>query len=148
MDIDIVWIWGIGGLALLAAELVAPGFYLLWVGCAALIVCGVAASFEVPLKAQLLVFAVSALATCIAGWFVYRGQRLTAAGLRPDDINESTVQMLGSIGEVLEPGGAGQMRIKVRDSVWLATGPDLAAGMRVRVIGQNGTVLKVEALTI
>ncbi len=144
MDINIVWIWGIAGLVLLAAELVAPGIYLLWVGLAALVVCSVAALFEISVQTQLLVFAVSALAACVAGWYVYRGRRESGSASRADDLNESAGLVLGSIGEVLERGAPGQLRIKVRDSVWLATGPDLAAGTRVRVVGQDGTVLRIE----
>lgn len=146
MVIDVVWIWGIVGLALLAAELAIPGFYLLWLGLAALIVCAIAAVFDIALKAQLLVFGTSAIATCVAGWFFYRGMLRSGPAMNADDVNEGAAQMLGSIGEVLEAGVPGQIRVKVRDSVWLATGPDLAAGTRVRVVGQTGTVLRIEAV--
>jgi inner membrane protein len=144
MVIDVIWIWGIVGLALLAAELAVPGFYLLWVGLAALIVCGIAAVFDVSLKAQLLIFGASAIATCVAGWFFYRGMLKSSPAMNANDVNEAAVQMLGSVGEVLETGAPGHIRVKVRDSVWLATGPELAAGTRVRIVGQTGTVLRIE----
>jgi hypothetical protein len=32
----------------------------------------------------------------------------------------------------------------VGDSVWIARGPDLPAGARVRIVGAKGTVLEVE----
>jgi inner membrane protein len=141
MGIDVGWVWGIAGLALLAAETILPGFYLLWVGLAALIVCAAVAAFDLAVTPQLLLFAASAIATCVAGWFVYhrRGAHEVA------DINDGAAQMVGSTGEVLEPGTGGQLRVKVRDSVWLADGPPLAAGTRVRVTAQHGTVLKVTA---
>lgn len=145
MVLDIVWIWGIVGLVLLGAELAIPGCYLLWLGLAALIVCVVAAIADISLQAQLLLFGASALATCAAGWFFYRGMLKSVPAMDADDVNEGAAQMLGSVGEVLESGAPGQIRVKVRDSVWLATGPDLSAGTRVRVIGQTGTVLKIEA---
>jgi hypothetical protein len=145
MVLDIIWIWGIVGLALLGAELAIPGIYLLWLGLAALIVCVVAAVADISLQAQLLLFGASAFATCAAGWFFYRGMVKPVPGMNADDVNEGAAQMLGSIGEVLEAGVPGQIRVKVRDSVWLATGPDLPAGTRVRVTGQTGTVLKIEA---
>jgi inner membrane protein len=144
MVIDVIWIWGIVGLALLAAELAVPGFYLLWVGLAALIVCGIAAVFDVLLKTQLLIFGASAIATCVAGWFFYRGMLKSSPAMNANDVNEAAVQMLGSVGEVLETGAPGHIRVKVRDSVWLATGPELAAGTRVRIVGQTGTVLRIE----
>jgi membrane protein implicated in regulation of membrane protease activity len=142
MGVDLGWIWGIAGLALLAAETVLPGFYLLWVGLAALVVCAAVVALDLSVTAQLLLFAASAIATCVAGWFVYRGRHAPT-----DDINENALQMVGSTGEILEPGTGGQLRVKVRDSVWIAEGPNLAAGTRVRVTGQHGTVLKVKALS-
>jgi membrane protein implicated in regulation of membrane protease activity len=142
MGIDLGWVWGVAGLALLAAETVLPGFYLLWVGLAALVVCAAVVGFDLSVTSQLALFAASALAACIAGWKVYHRRGAQEAG----DINDNALQMVGSTGEVLEPGTGGQLRIKVRDSVWLAEGPDLAAGTRVRVTGQHGTVLKVTEL--
>ena len=141
MGIDLGWVWGVAGLALLAAETVLPGFYLLWVGLAALVVCGAVFGFDLSLTSQFVLFAVSAIATCVAGWFVYhRGHT------QNDDINDNAAQMVGSTGEVLEAGTGGQLRVKVRDSVWLAEGPPFAAGTRVRVVSQHGTVLKVKAV--
>ena len=142
MGANLGWVWGVAGLALLAAETVLPGFYLLWVGLAGLVVCGGVIAFDLGLSTQFVLFAVSALTTCIVGWKVYHHR----GAHDPGDINDGTVQMVGSTGEVIEPGTGGRLRIKVRDSVWLADGPDLAAGTRVRVIAQNGTVLKVQAV--
>jgi membrane protein implicated in regulation of membrane protease activity len=142
MGIDLGWIWGVAGLALLAAETVLPGFYLLWVGLAALVVCGAVLAVGLSLTAQFFLFAVSALVACIVGWKVYNRRGAN----EPDDINDGTVQMVGSTGEVLEPGTGGRLRVKVRDSVWLAEGPALSAGTRVRVVSQHGTVLKVKAV--
>ncbi len=39
-------------------------------------------------------------------------------------------------------GGRG--KIKAGDSLWLVTGPDLPAGAQIKVIGQDGVLLKVE----
>jgi membrane protein implicated in regulation of membrane protease activity len=140
--IGLGWVWGIAGLALLAAETVLPGFYLLWVGLAALVVGAAVVAFDLSVTSQLLLFAVSAIATCVAGWFVYhRGGTHEQA-----DPNDNAEQMVGSTGEVLEPGIGSQLRVKVRDSVWLAEGPTLPAGARIRVTGQHGTVLRVKAL--
>ncbi|HEX2116292.1 MAG TPA: NfeD family protein [Alphaproteobacteria bacterium] len=141
MDIDLGWVWGVAGLALLAAETILPGFYLLWVGLAALVVCAGVVAFDLAATSQLLLFAASAIATCVAGWFVYQWR----SAQEPVDPNDNAEQMVGSTGEVLEASG-GRLRVKVRDSIWLADGPDLAAGTRVRVTGQHGTVLKVTAV--
>ncbi len=39
---------------------------------------------------------------------------------------------------------AGRGKIKVGDSVWMATGADAEVGTQVRVIGQDGSTLHVE----
>ncbi|MNC76610.1 Inner membrane protein YbbJ [compost metagenome] len=39
----------------------------------------------------------------------------------------------------------GRGKIKVADGVWLAQGPDAVPGSRVRVVGQQGAILLVEA---
>ncbi len=39
--------------------------------------------------------------------------------------------------------GPGHGRVKIADSTWLADGPELAAGNRVRVVGARGPVLLV-----
>ncbi len=39
--------------------------------------------------------------------------------------------------------GPGHGRVKIANSTWLADGPELAAGNRVRVVGARGPVLLV-----
>jgi membrane protein implicated in regulation of membrane protease activity len=45
---------------------------------------------------------------------------------------------------LVEPIAAGTGKIQVGDTVWLAQGNDAPRGARVRVVGVNGAVLKVE----
>ena len=40
----------------------------------------------------------------------------------------------------------GRGKIKVGDSVWMATGPDSPVGAHVRVTGQDGVILQVETV--
>ncbi|GFM54804.1 NfeD family protein [Pseudomonas capsici] len=39
----------------------------------------------------------------------------------------------------------GRGKIKAADTVWIVTGPDAPTGSLVKVIGQEGAILKVEA---
>ncbi len=42
----------------------------------------------------------------------------------------------------------GSGRIRLGDSEWIARGPDVAAGERVRVSGSEGAILLVEPLNL
>ncbi len=44
-----------------------------------------------------------------------------------------------------EPIKDGFGRVALGDTVWRIAGPDLAAGQKVRIVGADGAVLKVEA---
>ena len=39
--------------------------------------------------------------------------------------------------------GPGHGRVRIGDSTWLAAGPDLPAGSRVRIVGARGALLLV-----
>ena len=59
-DVDPAWLFTIGGVVLLIAEVVAPGFFLLFIGVAALVTGVLALLFGVGLIPQLAIFAVLA----------------------------------------------------------------------------------------
>ena len=40
----------------------------------------------------------------------------------------------------------GRGKVKVGDGVWMVTGPDSPVGTQVRVVGQEGVILKVETV--
>ncbi len=44
-----------------------------------------------------------------------------------------------------EPISDGFGRVPIGDTVWRVAGPDLPAGRKVRIVGHDGAVLKVEA---
>lgn len=74
--------WLVGGLALCAAETLAPGVFLVWIGGAATIVG--AFSYFVPIRFrwQLLLFGASAAALIIVGRRVYRSVNSRRQGER------------------------------------------------------------------
>jgi inner membrane protein len=61
-------------------------------------------------------------------------------------LNERSNSMLGERGTVCEAFLSGRGKVRVGDSVWLATGADLAEGTPVVVSGVHGTRLVVEAV--
>jgi inner membrane protein len=137
-------LWGVAGLVLLAGELVLPGVFLMWVGLAALGVAAVTSFVEPSLQLQILVFAALATVLSVVGWRFYRFQRQRPAV----GINETLTQMIGRTGVIAEPIVGGQGRARIGDSLWLVEGADLPLGTTVRVVAQDGVLLKVEPVQI
>jgi inner membrane protein len=61
-------------------------------------------------------------------------------------LNQRAETFVGHEGQIDEPIVNGYGRLKLGDTWWRIAGPDLAAGQRVRVIGADGALLKVEAV--
>ena len=143
MDLHPGWIWAIAGLVLLIAEVITPGFFLMFLGAAA-VATGVAALFlPIGLVLQLALFAVLALL------FVRVGGR-RAYAMRYDHssdpfLNDRVSQLIDRVVVVVEPVDANGGRVKVGDSIWSARGGPAAAGERVRIVDVEGNCLKVEA---
>lgn len=135
------WFWAIGGLALGLVEIFAPGFYLIWLAVAALLIGLIGAVLDVTFETQLVLFAVLALVVCFGGYFVYRAMgRGRASGA---ELNDPSARLVGLHGTVAEPIVKGIGKIRLGDSVWLAEGPDLPPGVAVRVVAVRGTTAVV-----
>jgi membrane protein implicated in regulation of membrane protease activity len=140
-DIAPGWLWMIGGVILLAAEILAPGIFLIFVGAAAVATGVFALLFGLGLPAQLALFA---LYTVIA---VMIGRRFYAnASTDSSDplLNDRAARLVGRVVTVVETVDNGGGRVRVGDSEWSARGGPAAAGERVRVTGIDGNCLKVE----
>lgn len=142
------WSWIAFGLALLVLEVVVPGVFLLWIGIAALMVG--AASFVLwetsvwVWQTQTIVFLL------LTGVCVYLGKRYFHSSNQKTDapyLNERVRQLIGRTATLAEPIENGAGRIRIGDTLWRVSGPDLPIGTRVRVSGVDGdgTTLVVEA---
>jgi membrane protein implicated in regulation of membrane protease activity len=143
-DVSAPIAWGIAGLVLLAGELVLPGVFLMWVGLAALGVAAIVTVIEPGIQAQFLIFSGLAVALSVAGWRFYYARRARPGAPEPAGVNDTFQLMVGRTGMLTEPIVAGQGKARIGDSLWLVEGPDLAAGMAVRVVSQDGVLLRVE----
>ncbi len=137
------WFWLSLGLILGVAEMVAPGFFLMWLGLAALIVGILDYFLPITLAYQVAMFATLSVLTVFAGKKFLRKNPIES-----DDanLNDRGARMIGEIVTVVEPIANGHGRVKVGDSVWNARGMDAAMGASVRVIGSDGAVLLVEGI--
>jgi hypothetical protein len=140
--IDPVWLWLIGGIVLLIAEVIAPGFFLMFVGAAA-IATGLL-SLLVPLRIplELAVFAILAVILVRVG-----GRRAYASkyDFSTDPLlNDRAGRLLGKVVTVVQTVDANGGRVKVGDGEWSARGAPAAIGERVRIVDIDGNCLKVE----
>ena len=135
------WLWAIGGVVLLIAELLAPGFFLLFIGAAAIATGVFTLLFDLGIAPQLVLFAVySALAVML-------GKRFYAQPDTPDQmigLNDPSKRMIGKSLVVVEPIDEHGGRVRVGDGVWSARGGPAAVGERVVVTGVEGNCLTVE----
>ena len=135
------FVWLIGGIALCAAEMFAPGIFLLWIGFAAVTLGLIELLLPISLAWSLLIFAVLAVIYCLLGRYVY-GDRSKS---NPFELNARAANLIGQEFTLLAPLANGEGTIRVHDSVWRVTGPDADAGTRVRVAGvRDAVVLIVE----
>ena len=142
-DLDPSWLWLIGGVVLLIAEVIAPGFFLMFVGAAAIATGLLALLLPVGVALQLALFAILALAIVRFG-----GRRAYASRYDYSSdplLNNRIGQLIGRVVVVTEPVDANGGRVRVGDGDWSARGGPAAVGERVRIVDVDGNCLKVEA---
>jgi membrane protein implicated in regulation of membrane protease activity len=139
------WSWWVFGLVLLAAELLVPGVFLVWIGMAA-IGTGVASLllWETPWwvwQFQLLLFAVLAVVAILLGRRYFARDEESQEPL----LNQRGESLVGRTAILKDPISEGRGRVKLDDTTWSVMGPDLPAGSRVKIVACHGRDLKVEA---
>jgi membrane protein implicated in regulation of membrane protease activity len=137
------WDWLGLGTVLLILEVFGAGGYLLWIGVAAAGVGVISFLFQVPWTLQFLLFAVLSVLTAVYWW---RRQRSAVRTSDQPGLNMRGQELIGRTFVVHSAIVGGRGKIKVNDGVWMVVGPDLPVGSQVRVISQDGAILKVEAV--
>ena len=137
------WWWAIGGLVLLIAEVVAPGFFLVFLGAAAIATGLFTLMFDLGLAPQLVLFV---LYTALAVMIGKRWYAEPHGGDQRHAINEPAKRLVGktvtAVTDVDDHGG----RVRVGDGEWNARGGPASAGERLTVTAVDGNCLMVEPL--
>lgn len=143
LPLEAHWIWMILAAILGVAEMILPGFFLIWLGLAALVTGILTLLIGINEPAQFAIFAVLAIAAVYAGrrWFA-----LNPIESSDPKLNDRVGRLIGEVVTVAEAIEAGSGRVRVGDGIWNATGPDCPAGTHVRIIGARDGRLIVEAL--
>jgi hypothetical protein len=140
--IDPVWLWLIGGVLLLIAEVIAPGFSLMFIGAAAIATGAIALLVPIGVTLQLALFAILALAIARFGSRRFYATRYDYSS--DPLLNDRAKRLLGTVVVVVEPIDAHGGRVRVGDGLWSARGGPAAVGDRVRIVDVEGNCLKVE----
>lgn len=141
------WSWWIAGFILLAAELVAPGVFLIWIGIAALVIGALSlllwdAAFW-AWQLQLVLFAALSIAFAMLGR-KYFGKNREASD--EPFLNQREASLVGRTATLQEPVVEGRGRIRLDDTWWSVNGEDMPAGTRVRIAAARGRTLTIEPL--
>ena len=140
-NLDPGWWWAIGGLVLLICEMIAPGFFLVFVGVAAIATGLFTLLFDLGVAPQLVLFV---LYTALAVMIGKRWYGEPNGGDQRHAINEPAKRLIGRtvtvVTDVDDHGG----RVRVGDGEWNARGGPAASGERVTITGIDGNCLTVE----
>jgi membrane protein implicated in regulation of membrane protease activity len=142
MDIDPGWLWLIGGVLLLILEVIAPGFFLVFIGAAAIATGLFTVLFDLGSASQLALFALYAVIAVMVGRKFYANR--TADSTDPL-LNDRAGRLVGKSVTVVEAVDEHGGRVRVGDSEWSARGGPAQVGERVRITGVDGNCLTVEA---
>lgn len=134
--------WAVVALLLFAAETLAPGAFMLWLGLAAaavfLIVLAVP-GLSVLLQVALFVVLSFISIQVYRHWF--RGRE------RKSDqplLNRRAEQLIGRVVPLERAIVNGIGRVQIADAYWDVAGAELPVGSAVRIVGTDGMTLRVE----
>jgi membrane protein implicated in regulation of membrane protease activity len=139
------WVWLTLGLVLAGLEMLVPGVYLVWLALAAIATGVLTLAFDLSLPLQVIDFVFLSLI------IAFSAKRFL--GERPIEssdplMNRRGARLVGETALVVQAIEHGSGRVKLGDSEWIARGPNVAAGERVRISGSEGAILLVEPLTL
>jgi len=139
------WVWIVGGIGLILAELAVPSFFIIWFGLGALLV-GLLALLlpELSLTAQLATWTIASLAMVVL-WF-----KVFKQSFNKTRVGTADGEVIGEIGLLVgavAPFQRGKVRFQrpiLGAEEWVCLADTaIAAGERVRVVAVEGSFLKV-----
>ena len=136
------WNWFIAAAVLFLVEIIAPGSFMMWLGLAALLVGGISLAVDWSWQAQVIAFAIFAVAS-IPAW--RRVSRRVEAPVDRPFLNRRAEGYVGRTFTLDKPIVDGIGTVRIDDTVWRVSGPDCPAGSRVKIARAEGAELMVEA---
>lgn len=134
------WNWYLAGVLLMLLELAVPGAIIVWFGLGAL-----ATGFITELCGGLYWPVQFVLFSALSILSLLSGRRLIkqAAPSTTSTLNRRLQRYLGRQSKLKTPIENGTGRIRLDDTYWTVTGPELPAGTIVEITGVEGSMLVV-----
>lgn len=139
------WVWLTIGVVLAGLEMLVPGVYLIWLGIAAIITGVLTGLLHLSLPVQVIDFVFLSLIIAFSARRFLRDSPIVS---QDPLMNRRGARMVGQTAEVVQAIEHGSGRVHIGDGEWLARGPDVAAGERVRITGHDGATLLVEPVAL
>jgi membrane protein implicated in regulation of membrane protease activity len=141
MEELVYWHWFVAGLGLLVLEMLLPtGFVLLWIGASAIVVGALSWLLPLGWPIQFMLFAV----LCVVSFFLWKRYRPAELPTDRPTLNRRGASYVGRTFTLADPIVNGVGKLRVDDSQWRITGPDVPAGTQVQVVQADGATLHVE----
>ena len=135
--------WAAIALLLFAAEAMAPGAFMLWLGLAAAVVFGLVLVFPgLTVLAQVAAFVLLSFVSIQVYRRWFRGR---ARSSDEPLLNRRAQALVGRVVPLERAIVNGRGREQIADAFWEVKGSDLAAGTPVRIVAVDGMSLRVEA---
>jgi membrane protein implicated in regulation of membrane protease activity len=138
------WSWIILGGILLAVEVMAPGTFILWLGVSAILVGLISFVIDWSWQEQGVGFAILAVASLVMWWKIVRPRRQDNEASDQPFLNRRAQGFVGRVFTLDKPIVDGAGTVRIGDTVWRVTGPDCAAGSRIKIARADGATLYVE----
>ena len=134
-------VWACLALLLMAAEMLVPGAFMLWLGFAAAGVFALLLVVSLTPTWQAVVFVLLSVVSVMLYWRIFRK---SAPKSDQPLLNRRAEQLVGQVYSLNTAIVDGRGRLKIGDAFWAVEGPDLPLGTSVRVVAVHGMSLRVQ----
>ncbi len=139
------WHWWVLAFALIVIEMVLPSFFALWLSISAAFTGVILFLFpDLSWQNQVIIFSILSIVSILFWLFYYKKRPIET-----DEplLNRRGQQYVGREVTLKEPIVDGFGKVQLDDSFWKIEGEDCAVGTKVKIVGVNNVVFKVEILS-
>ena len=134
------WALAILGVGLLIAEVIAPGFYLIFIGAGAVLAGLAGALLGLSIDLQLVLFVILSAVIVAAGRKLYARPGRTGE----HQLNQRSAKLVGRQVTVTQAVGPDAGRVRLADGEWSARGGPADVGQSVVILRVEGNCLIVD----